>query len=469
LRIVYHGMPRFGLFFDNPTPAYPDTPREIWSQGEPEFNHHWFPCWDYPNDMSTSEVIATVPEGQVVLSNGRLVKVSHAGSQVTYHWLESVPHSSYLTSLAIGPWEKVHDGYHGKPVDYYVARGTGERSVRDAFGLTPDMLGFFSRTTIEYPYEQYAQVAVHDFFFGGMENVSATTLRDWDLQDPQASSDFPLTETVAHEMAQHWFGDYAQGRDWSDIWLNEGFATYFPALYTQYHEGYDAYRYQMLAYQDEALLQDREDYLRPIVDRHYTEDLQMLDSITHEKGAAVLDLLRYLIDGPEAAQRVASHQEPFFKALSLYLKSHAAQAVDSTELLVTLREATGRDLGQFFQEWVYGAGTPAYKVSAAYDAVAKLETVSITQTQQGEDVPAVFHLPIMLSFHGSNGEDKQVQVQDEEVTQSFKVPLDFEPQWVDFDPDGFIEKSLDFPQAASALRATAERDPSMRARLWAVA
>jgi aminopeptidase N len=469
LRIVYHGMPRFGLFFDNPTPEYPDTPREIWTQGEPEFNHHWFPCWDYPNDMSTSEVIATVPEGQVVVSNGRLVKISHAGSQVTYDWLESVPHSSYLTSLAIGPWEKVHDSYHGKPVDYYAARGTDETMVRDAFGLTPDMLGFFSRTTIEYPYEKYDQVAVHDFFFGGMENVSATTLRDWDLQDPQGSSDFPLAETVAHEMAQHWFGDYAQGRDWSDIWLNEGFATYFPALYTQYHEDYDAYRYQMLAYQDEALRQDREDYLRPIVDRHYTEDLQMLDSITHEKGSSVLDMLRYVIDGPQAVRHVASKQEPFFRALSLYLKDHAAEPVDSSQLLASLRAATGRDLTQFFQEWVYEAGTPAYKVSAAYDAEASVETVTVTQTQQGEDVPAAFHLPIMLSFHGAGGSAKDVQVQDEDATQSFKVPLDFEPQWVDFDPDGFIEKSLDFPQPASALRAAAEGDPSMRARLWAVA
>ena len=469
IRIVYHGTPRFGLFFDNPTPAYPDTPREIWTQGESEFNHHWFPCWDYPNDMATSETVVTVPEGQVVLSNGKLVKVSSSGGQVTYDWVESVPHSSYLTSLAIGPWEKVHDSYHGKPVDYYVPRGTDEATVRRVFGLTPDMIGFFSRASIEYPFEKYAQAAVHDFYFGGQENVSATTVQEWALQDPQASQDFPLTEVVAHELAQHWFGDYAQGRDWADIWLNEGFATYFPALYTQYHEGYDAYRLQMLAYQDAAMEQDRDDYLRPIVDRHYSDDgMQMFDSITHEKGASVLDMLRYLLDGPAAMRRPASQDEPLFRALRRYLQSHAAQAVDTDQLLATLRDATGQDLGRFFREWVYMAGTPAYKVSAAYDAAAKSETVMVTQTQTGADVPAVFHMPIMLAFHGAQGESLEVQVQDEAASQSFSVPLSFEPQWVDFDPEGYIEKSLEFPQAQAALAAAAERDPAMRARLWAV-
>ena len=467
VRIVYHGMPRFGLFFDNPDAAYPDTPREIWTQGESEFNHHWFPCWDYPNDMATSETIVTVPKGQVVVSNGKLVHVSQSGGDVTYDWVESVPHSSYLTSLAIGPWQKVHDVYKDKPVDYYVPKGTDEATVRRAFSLTPDMVGFFSRVTIEYPYEQYAQVAVHDFFFGGMENVSATTLQEWALQDAQAAEDFSVSETVAHELAQHWFGDYAQGQDWADIWLNEGFATYFPSLYTQYHEGYDAYRMQMLGYQEEAKRQDRDDYLRPIVDRHYNDGMDMFDSITHEKGAAVLDMLRYVLDGPDAVTHTASQDELFFRALRHYLQTHAAQATDTGGLVASLREATGRDLGQFFQEWVYMAGTPAYRVSAAYDLAGKSEIVSVSQTQKGADVPAVFHMPIVLAFHGSHGESAKVQVQDDAADQSFTIPLAFEPLWADFDPDGYIEKTVDFPQSVAALAAAAERDPSMRARLWA--
>lgn len=467
VRIVYHGMPRFGLFFENPDAVYPDTPREIWTQGESEFNHHWFPCWDYPNDMATSETIVTVPEGQVVVSNGRLAQVTHSGGEVTYDWVESVPHSSYLTSLAIGPWQKVHDTYKGKPVDYYVPQGTDEATARRAFGLTPDMLGFFSRLTLEYPFEKYDQVAVPNFPFGGEENVSATTLQGWALQDVQAAADFPVSETVAHELAQHWFGDYAQGQDWADIWLNEGFATYLPALYTQYHEGYDAYRMQMLGYQEEAKRQDRDDYLRPIVDRHYDDGMDMFDSITHEKGAAVLDMLRYMLDGPDAVTHTASHDEFFFRALRHYLQTHAAQATDTAGLVASLREATGRDLGQFFQEWVYMAGTPAYRVSVAYAPAGKSETVRVAQTQKGADVPPVFHMPIVLVFHGSHGESARVQVQDDAADQSFTLPVAFEPLWVDFDPDGYIEKTVDFPQSVAALVAAAEKDSSMRARFWA--
>lgn len=467
IRIVYHGFPRFGLFFENPDANYPDRPREIWSQGESEFNHHWFPCWDYPDDMSTSETITTVPKGQVVVSNGRLARVIHSGGTITYDWIESVPHSTYLTSLAIGPWQKVHDSYKGKPVDYYAVRGIDEATIRRAFHLTPDMIGFYSRLFIDYPYEKYAQVAVHDFLFGGQENVSATTVRESSvIQDPQAAEDYPDTELVAHELGQHWFGNYVQGRDWADIWLNEGFATYLPALYTQYREGEDAFRLQMKEYQDVALAQDRQDYLRSLVNHHYTDDgMQMLDETTHEKGAAILDMMRYVLDG--ASSGVGRQGSPFFSSLRRYLTEHAAQSVDTADLMEVIRTTTGQNLDWFFHEWVYMAGSPAYHVTAAYDPAARSESITVTQTQHGTDVPPVFDMPVALSFHGKDHQEGSFQVRIDQRHQSFTLPVDFEPLWVDFDPDDYIEKTLDFPQPLAALSAAAETDPHMMARVWA--
>lgn len=468
VRIVYHGYPRTGLFFVNPTADYPKRPREVYSQGEPELNHFWFPCWDYPNDMATSETITTVPEGQTVVSNGRLVKVTHAAGQATYDWVEAVPHSSYLISIAVGPWRKVSDSYEGKPVDYYVPRYIDEETARRSFHLTPDMIGFFSRASgLEYPYEQYAQTTVHNFIFGGQENVSATTLTENTLHDGRADQDYPSTTLVSHELGQEWFGDYVQGRDWANIWLNEGFATYLEALYTQHHEGNDAYRFAM--YEDQMMeqAQQQSDYLRPIVDRHYNDPLDMFDAITHEKGAAVLDMLRYLVDGPEAAARAASQDEPLFRALHSYLVEHGAQTADTDDLIKTIRESTGLELGWFFHEWVFQAGHPDYQVKADYDPAAKTENLTIAQNRREEGVP-VFDMPIELEFFGPNGQRKEIEVRDHLRQQQFAIPLEFKPLWVDFDPDNIIDKTVEFEQPLDALAAKAQRDPSMMSRLFAV-
>ena len=469
VRIVYHGFPRTGLFFVNPTRHYPQWPREVYSQGEPEFNHYWFPCWDYPNDMATSETITTVPAGLTVVSNGRLVGVTRARGAATYDWVESVPHSSYLISIAAGPWRKVSDQYHGKPVDYYVPAAVDEATARRSFHLTPDMLAFFSRMTgIEYPYEKYAQTTVRNYIFGGQENASATTLTEQTLHSARADADYPSTSLVSHELGQQWTGDYVQGRDWAHIWLNEGLATFLDALYTQHHSGYDAYRFEVYHDQLAEQAQGRRDYLRPIVDRHYTDPLQMFDSITHEKGAAVLDMLRYVLDGSAAAAHPASQSEPLFQALHHYLQAHAGQAVDTAALFAALRDTTGQELGWFEREWVLGAGHPDYRVAAHYDAAQRWERVTVAQAPQPPGAAAVFKMPIELAFYGAQGERQEVQVRDQERQQEFDIPLAFAPQWVDFDPDDFIDKTVQFPQPTEALIAEAEKDPAMMSRLWAV-
>ena len=468
VRIVYHGFPRTGLFFVNPTKDYPNRPREVYTQGEPEFNQYWFPCWDYPNDMATSETITTVPEGQVVVSNGKLVKIAHAGGQVTYDWVESVPHSSYLTSLAIGPWHKVLDKYENKPVDYYVPAYVDDATARRSLHLTPDMIAFFSRATgVDYPYEQYAQTMVHNYIFGGQENVSATTLTDYLLHDARADQDYPSTDVVSHELGQHWFGDYVQGRDWPDIWLNEGFATYMEALYTQHHEDYDAYRFAIYNDQITEQSEGQEKYSRPIVDRHYNDALDMFDATTHEKGAAVLDMLRYLIDGPEAASHEASQNELFFRALNHYLEAHHEHVADTADLISAIRDTTGQELDWFFREWVYMAGHPAYRVQATYDSAQKMEKITVAQTQHVDADTPIFDMPIEVALYGANGEHKQVQVRDNLQQQEFDIPADFEPQWVDFDPDDIIDKTIEFNKSVAMLAAEAEKDPSMMSRLWA--
>ena len=468
IRIVYHGHPRIGLFFVNPDRNDPSAPREIYTQGEPEFNHYWFPCWDSPNDMATSETITTVPQGQVVVSNGTLVSVKRAGGQVTYDWVESVPHSTYLTTLAIGPWQKTVDHYKSKPVDYYVPQGVDAATVQRLFHLTPDMIGFFSRATgVEYPFEKYDQIAVRDFIFGGQENVSATTLTDDALHDAQAERDDPETTLVAHELGQHWFGDYVQGRDWADIWLNEGFATYLTALYTQYHQSYDDYRYEIYGDQQVALHVEASRFPRPIVARKYVDPLDMLEEITHDKGAAVLDMMRYVVDGDAAMQSPASQDETLFQGLNYYLTTHAAQAADTPELLQSIRTRTGQELGWFFDEWVFKGGHPDYRVSATYNPQKKAEELTVVQTQKlTADIP-IFDMPIDVAFFGDGNRKVVTRIRDDAATQTFVIPLPFQPSWVDFDPDDILYKTVTFDKSNDELSREAAQDPYMMSRLWA--
>lgn len=468
IRIVYHGRPRIGLFFVNPDKYDPGAPREIYTQGEPEFNHYWFPCWDYPNDMATSETITTVPQGQVVVSNGKLMSVKSAAGQVTYDWLESVPHSTYLLSLAIGPWQKTADAYKGKPVDYYVPRGVDEAAVERLFHLTPDMIGFYSRATgVEYPYEKYDQVAVRNFMFGGQENVSATTLTDAALHDAQAEIDDPTTTLVAHELGQHWFGDYVQGRDWANIWLNEGFATYMTALYTQYHAGNDAYRYEIYSDQNTALQVEAARAPRPLVARRYVDPLDMLEEITHDKGASVLDMMRYVVDGDAAMQSPASQKEVLFQGLNHYLAGNATHATDSADLLRSIRTRTGQELGWFFDEWVFKGGHPDYRVSAAYDPKKKAEVLTVTQTQTVTANIPLFDMPIDVAFFGGRNQKLVTRIRDDAARQTFVIPLAFAPLWVDFDPNDIVYKTVTFNKATGDLIREAENDPYMMSRLWA--
>jgi len=194
----------------------------------------------------------------------------------------------------------------------------------------------------------------------------------------------------------------------------------------------------------------------------------MFDATTHEKGAVVLEMLRYVVDGADALWKPASQDEPLFQALHRYLTAHRMQTVDTPDLIAAIRSITGQELGWFFREWVFMAGYPEYRVEAKYDGERKIERVTIEQKQRVDAETPIFEMPIELAFYGANGQHRQVRVRDNLQRQEFEIALDFEPLWVDFDPDDFIYKSVEFDKPLESLVAQAEKDPSMMSRLWAV-
>ncbi|HKS15908.1 MAG TPA: M1 family metallopeptidase [Planctomycetota bacterium] len=268
--VSYTARPTVGLFFITPEPDRPTRPWQVWTQGETEYNHHWFPCYDYPNDRATSEVVITVREKYRTISNGAMVKSEIAHGWRTEHWKLDIPHVTYLTSIAAGEFDVVEEqgSARGTPVPlrYFAPKGwhTPEE-LSHTFARTPEMMRFFSeRTGFAYPYPKYDQVVVVDFTWGGMENVTATTLHPGTVVPKRSWGDRDSDGLIAHELAHQWFGDIVTCRSWAHAWLNEGFATYMASLWVEKTGGRDA----MVADMDEGqegYFRESAEYVRPTV------------------------------------------------------------------------------------------------------------------------------------------------------------------------------------------------------------
>lgn len=434
--IAYTATPRRGLWFIAPDRHYPHRPLQVWSQGEDEDNRFWLPCWDYPNEKATCEMIVTVPEKMFALSNGELVNTTHDKSRKTktYHWHEHVPLVSYLITLAAGEFVEVRDEWDGIPVTYYVPanRKDAEAEARRSFGNTPAMIRFFSeKIGVRYPYEKYAQVCAAEFIFGGMENMSATTQTDATLHDARAHLDFTSDPLVAHELAHQWWGDLLTCKDWSHGWLNEGFATYFEALWTEHSLGLDEFRYEMYQNSLNYFDEDSRRYRRPIVTKEYAEAFNLFDRHLYEKGSLVLHMIRnYLGDAL------------WWKAMNLYCTRHREQCVETGDLIKSIADATGHNLEWLFDEWVLKAGHPELKVTYAWDDDKRVADVTIAQTQTVDDKTPLFRMPVDVLFHfGGRAVTHRIEFSEKEET--FHIPLKDRPQWAAFDPGNTLLKTLE--------------------------
>ena len=452
--VQYEASPRRGLYFVEPSEAYPNKPFQIWTQGQDEDSKYWFPCYDFPNQKATSEVIVTVPSKYFALSNGRLLDIREGPDLKTFHWSQEVPHSVYLVTLVVGEYVQLKEEVNGVSIEYYVPPGREEDAYR-SFGNTPDMVKFFAeKIGVEYPYNKYAQVVVSDFIFGGMENTTATTLTDTTLHDSKAHLDFSSDSLVAHELAHQWFGDLLTCRDWSHAWLNEGFATYFEALYEEYHKGRDEFLYSMRETADTYLEEDRSRYRRPMVTNVYGRPIDLFDRHLYEKGALVLHMLRYVLG-----------DKLFWKAINHYTTKHREGIVVTSDLQRSIEEATGRSLDWFFEQWVYRAGYPQYKVDYTWESETSMARIAVSQTQAIDDTTPLFRMPINIDLVSDDASSFTIEISEKE--QVFHFPMKSKPQLVRFDPENWVLKTLEFKRPKEMIIYQLKNDRSSAARIAA--
>lgn len=441
--IDYSAHPKAGLYFVGPDAGYPKKAKQIYSQGESDLNRFWFPSWDYPNDRATTEMIATVKRPLAVVSNGRLLEVTdRPNGWRRYHWKMEVPHATYLVSVAIGDFTRFTDEWRGIPVEYDVPPGIDEGTARRSFGATPKILEFYSQATGHpYPYAKYAQAAVVDYMWGGMENISATTQTATTLHDARADNDSPSEGLVAHETAHQWFGDFLTCEDWSNAWLNEGFADYFTALYVRSAHGDDDFANEIDDLRRAYLREAERDYRRPLVEKRYADPIDMFDRHTYAKGALVLHMIHHLLG-----------DEGWTKGIHAYVERYAAQTVTTADLQNTLEKTTGVALGPIFDGYVYGAGHPELKVKWDYRPDTHQVHLEIRQVQKLGSQVGLFAFPLDVALVGDQGEHETTLRTVPVAARDFQdlyIESAERPRTVVLDPEGWLLKTVDFLKPAA--------------------
>ena len=453
---ITHGR---GLYFFKAEPGRPHRPQQIYSGGGTDGNRNWIPTYGAPHDKATWELIATVPLGYSVVSNGRLLSdVRGRERRHTVHWRQERPASTYLISLVIAPLIKVAERWRDIPLAYYVYPEDAPLAPR-LFGITPDLMETYTRLTgVKYPWPAYSQTTVTDFV-GGMENVGATTLVDW-LPDARAYQDRPWyrQSLIPHELAHQWFGNLVTTGNWANYWLNEGMAEFMGGQYWGTKLG----RYA----EDDYYLDEYRQFLA--IDARRRAPLASFNSNNvYSKGALVLQMLKKQL-GPER----------FWAAIHRYLTRHAYGNALSDDLRKAVLDATGENLDWFWHQWVYQAGYPDFVLSSAFDSAASTVALTVRQTQVDTaradstgfrfTTPQIFRGAVSIRVGTASG-DVRKRVQLDQREQVVRIGgLKSPPAMVVFDENNLLLKSLTFEQPTRWLATQLARDPDLWNRSWVI-
>ncbi len=371
-----------GLYFINPQGKIKNKPTQVWTQGETESSSCWFPTIDAPNQKTSQEIYITVPDKYKTLSNGKLISQTKSGTSRTDYWKFDKKHAPYLFFMGVGEYEVVKDDYKGIPIEYYVEKEYAPYA-RDIFGLTPEMMGFFSeKLGIEYPWSKYSQIVGRDYVSGAMENTTAVIHGEQAYQKPGQLIDGNRQEnTIAHELFHHWFGNLVTTESWSNLALNESFANYSEYLWREHKYGKtdaDAHLHE-----DIKAYKEGSNFDKDLVRFYYSDKEDMFDAVSYNKGGAILHMLRnYLGD------------KAFFTGLKKYLIDYKFKAAEVHQLRLVLEQVTGKDLNWFFNQWFFGSGHPKIEVTYDFNTLEKTVSVNLLQTQNSE-----FSFPLAIDIY----------------------------------------------------------------------
>lgn len=409
LTIDYTATPRLGMHFRM---SAPDAYDEVWTQGENEDNHHWFPTFDHPNDRFIYEGKIRAPEGWSVLTN--------TGKEVV----------SYLVMVAAARYD-IHTHPDDDRFSVWVPPGTSAGAVSRVLDDLPEMNAHFeARTGVAYPWGEYRQVFVQRFMYAGMENTSATiqTLRMLQPAELEATAGGWIRGVVAHELAHQWYGDLLTCRDWRELWLNEGFATFMAADWMTARDSEVVWAEKVMGWYRAA--QGGE----ALAGRFHQTGRTSDNGRVYVKGASVLQMLRVMLG-----------EERFWEGIRLYTASHQNRLVISSDLQTAMESVSGANLDWFFQQWVELPHVPRLSVSHSYAE----GTLTVTIRQEISEERPRYTLPLTVEV-GTAGGPVVLTGWLEDRALSMVVDLSEPPQYVAFDPQGGVLAKVDQEQDSAA-------------------
>ncbi|MCP4093435.1 MAG: M1 family metallopeptidase [Planctomycetes bacterium] len=459
LEIDYQASGIAGMHFVLPSESGVNHIPHVFTQGEAARARFWFPCNDTPSDRATHTLTARVPRTWVTVAGGEFLshEIDENRRTVVDSWKLDQQMPPYLFSFAAGPFVRIEDSWQGRTL-WFVGEPKDGEMLRASFGETAKILTFFSEYTgFEYPFSKYAQVAVRDFPFGGMENVTNTIVTRNALHPFEYQEARPSWGLVAHEAAHQWFGDILTCESWPEAWLNEGFASYFKLLYQRERDGDAVFQQAMGQTIDGYMNACRGEQLRALVKRDYRLPMDLFfDGTIYPGGAARLNLLRGMLG-----------EGSFRAGLKLYLEQNAYSSVTSEDLRVALEQASGEDLSWFFEQWVYSPGYP--ELDLAWNHRGNTLQIQLSQIQStAGGVPESFHLPLDIHWH-EKGVWRNERLWVDSSDHVFEVTTgDVFDGWVEFDPHVYLPARLNIHESAGATTLRATQGRSARSRVLAI-
>lgn len=416
--ITYSGLPATGLKIANN--KYGD--RTFFSDNWPDKGRNWLPIVDHPYDKATCEFIVTAPAHYQVVSNGLKIEESDLanGNRVT-HWRQSVPIASWLYVLGVARFAVQYvDQFDHKSIETWVYYQDREAGFYDFAEPTKQALEFYSSYVGPFVYERLANIQSNSVS-GGMEAASAILYSE---NSVVGDRNLRWRNVVIHEIAHQWFGNAVTEHDWDDVWLSEGFATYFTLLFIEHAYGHDAF---MAGLADSKKRVDAFYVKNPnyhIVHDNLQDMEQVTSSHTYQKGSWILHMLRGVMGS-----------ENFRKGIRAYYSRYLNGNATTADFRREMEEASGMDLKDFFDQWLYKPGALQYNGSWQYNDKKKEIRIIIDQVQTDG---SLFKMPVQIAIHTAQGKPIIKTLQVNEKKNEFTIPIDAAPLNIVLDPDSWV-------------------------------